>query len=213
MIDACETISSLDSVYEELDADNPIPILRSWFEKARNFELNDPESAALATVGSSNWPEVRMVLVKGVNVGDLVVFTNLASKKGRDIAHLDRVSLLFYWKSLRRQVKINGEVAKISKIEADAYFAKRARGKQIAAWASKQSNVLESLEGLEEVAGKYENKFGGIEVPRPKYWSGFRVIPSVVEFWRHRGSRLHLRVEFIRQQVVPDLWRRRLLSP
>jgi len=192
--------------------ENPISVFVSWFDAAEAAELNDPEAASLATIGEDGVPGARMVLVKKIRQGDFVFFTNCRSRKGADLLYSDKVSLLFHWKSLRRQVKVSGFAVPVSPEEADDYFAGRHRSSQVSAWASDQSSPLVSQEKLNATVREYEGKFAGKPVPRPEHWSGFRVVPLSIEFWQHRPSRLHRRVEFNRKTVDSD-WEARYLNP
>jgi pyridoxamine 5'-phosphate oxidase len=165
---------------------------------------------ALATVDGDGLPNVRMVLLKGVDEGGFVFFTNFESDKGRELVAHPKAALCFHWKTLRRQVRIRGEIAPVSAEEANAYFATRARGSRIGAWASKQSRPLESRFALEKAVAAYAAKFAIGEVPRPDYWSGFRLTPVAIEFWKDGQFRLHDRVRFTRKG---EGWERARLYP
>lgn len=179
-------------------AADPFALFDAWLGEARAAELNDPTAMALATVDTDGMPDVRMVLLKGVQDGGLVFFTNFESNKGREILANPKAALCFHWKSIRRQVRVRGQVEQVRVEEADAYFASRPRGSRIGAWASKQSRPLESRFALEKAVAAYAAKFAIGEVPRPKYWSGFRVMPVEIEFWKDGKFRLHDRVVFRR---------------
>ncbi len=177
---------------------DPLPRFRSWFEEARASEPNDPDAMTLATADSRGRPSARMVLLKGVDDDGFVFYTNLESRKARDLAENGYAALLFHWKSLRRQVRVEGPVRQVSDAEADAYFATRPRGSRIGAWASDQSRPMEGMLVLEKRVAEYTAKFGLGEIPRPPHWSGFRVTPERIEFWKEGRFRLHERIVHIR---------------
>lgn len=177
---------------------DPFLLFAEWLADAEASEPNDPNAMALATVDAEGMPDVRMVLLKGYNDDGFVFFTNFESTKGTELLGQPRAALCFHWKSLRRQVRVRGTVSQVSDDEADAYFATRARGSRIGAWASKQSRPLESRFALEKAAATYGVKFAVGEIPRPPYWSGFRIAPVEIEFWRDGKFRLHDRMRFRR---------------
>ncbi|MDR3497865.1 MAG: pyridoxamine 5'-phosphate oxidase [Parvibaculum sp.] len=177
-------------------------MFQDWLEKARVSELNDPNGMALATVDETGLPDVRMVLLKAADEQGFVFYTNLESAKGRELAANAKAALCFHWKSLRRQIRVRGLVTRVSDAEADEYFASRPRQSQIGAWASRQSRPLESRFELEREVARYVAKFGLGKVPRPPHWSGFRIVPVSMEFWRDRPFRLHDRLVFERE--TPD---------
>ena len=189
---------------------DPLALFETWLTAARASEPNDPNAMSLATVDEDGMPDVRMVLLKGVDAEGFVFFTNLESAKGQELAIHPSAALLFHWKSLRRQVRIRGSVTPVSAAEADAYFATRARPAQIGAWASDQSRPMKDTLELGRRVAEVGLKFGLGRVTRPPHWSGFRLTPLSMEFWRDRPFRLHERLQFERQG---DGWGTRRLFP
>lgn len=171
----------------------PFQQAEAWLEEAKESEINDPTAMALATVGEDGMPSVRMVLLKAIDERGLVFYTNVGSRKGQQLAGSGKAALLFHWKTLRRQIRIEGHVEQVNDSEADAYFASRPRASQIGAWASRQSHPMEGRFEFEAAIAKYTAKFGTGAVPRPDFWTGFRLKPNYFEFWRDRKFRLHER--------------------
>ena len=194
------------------EADEPLRLFAAWFEDARRAEPSDPDAMSLATVDADGLPNVRMVLLKGFDERGFVFYSNEDSQKGRELAANPVASLAFYWKSLRRQVRMRGTVATVSAAEADAYFASRPRSSQIGAWASRQSSPLESRYAFEKAIALKAAQFTVGPVPRPPFWIGYRVVPSVMEFWHERPFRLHDRIEF-RRADVGAAWTKARLYP
>lgn len=186
----------------EIEDRNPFETFEAWLKEAELSEINDPNGVALATADANGQPAVRMVLLKGVDDTGFVFYTNLESNKGRDLQENPRAAMLFHWKSLRRQVRIEGDIEAVTDEEADAYFASRSRGSQIGAWASEQSRPLEGRFALEKRVATFTAKFGVGDVPRPPHWSGFRLLPNRIEFWRDGAFRLHDR--FVHTRTSPD---------
>lgn len=177
--------------------DNPISLFGQWFEEARASEINDPEAVAVATVDADGQPSVRMVLLKGYDASGFVFYTNQQSRKGEALTANPRAALLFHWKSLRRQVRIEGQVTTVSDEEADAYFASRSRDSQLGAWASDQSRQLPSRAHFLKRVAEAGIKFGVSPVTRPPHWSGYRVSPDRIELWQDKPFRLHERRLFL----------------
>ena len=192
---------------------DPIAHFRSLLAAAQAVDrtlLPEPTAVTLATAGADGQPSARLVLLKAVDERGFVFYTNLRSRKGRDLAANPRAALTFHWAPLEVQVRVEGSVEQVSDREADQYFATRERGSQIGAWASDQSETLARDADLEARVAEVERRFAGREVPRPPHWSGYRLLPARVEFWRNRPSRLHERRLFEREG---DGWRERLLYP
>ncbi len=177
---------------------DPFLLFTHWLAEARKSEPNDPNAMALATSDDDGLPDVRMVLLKDVDGDGFVFYTNLESAKGLQLKANPQAALCFHWKSLRRQVRVRGSITSVSDAEADAYFASRARDSRIGAWASAQSRPLEDRFALEKSVASHAMKFGLGEVPRPPFWSGFRLMPTRIEFWRDKPFRLHDRIVFER---------------
>jgi pyridoxamine 5'-phosphate oxidase len=195
---------------EEID---PLQRFQAWLDEASQSELNDPTGVALATADTDGQPSVRMVLLKGADESGFVFYTNYESQKGRELQANPKAALCFHWKSLRRQVRVQGTVEQVSDQEADAYFESRHRESRIGAWASQQSRPLESRFELEKAVAKYAAKYAVGTIPRPPYWSGFRIVPQRIEFWQDRPFRLHDRLVFIRDADASGGWRTERLFP
>lgn len=193
----------------DLDPD-PIRQLERWLDHAVHAEVPEPTAMAVATCGAGGQPSVRTVLLKGLDAGGLVFYTNYESRKATDLAQTPRAGLLFYWPELHRQVAVDGTVARVSAEESDRYFATRPRGSQLGAWASDQSRVLESRERLEQRFAAAAAEFADRAVPRPSHWGGYRVTPLTFEFWQGRPNRLHDRFRYARRD---DGWQIERLAP
>ena len=187
-------------MFDEFDPSaDPIALIQEWFGHATASEPNDPGAMALATVGADGSPDVRIVLLRGVDQRGMVFFTNLQSAKGGQLEQNPEAALCLHWKSLRRQIRVRGRVEKVSAAEADAYFAGRPREARIGAWASRQSQPLSSREALDAAVAETAAQYPDERVPRPDFWSGFRVIPQEIEFWAEGPFRLHQRMLFTRK--------------
>jgi pyridoxamine 5'-phosphate oxidase len=191
-------------------ADDPFALFDAWYEEARSAEINDPDAMSLATATGEGRPSVRMVLLKGHGPEGFTFYTNADSRKGEELASNGQAALLFHWKALRRQVRIEGPIEEVDAAEADGYFATRSRDSQIGAWASNQSQPLDSRATFEARYEEIRARFEGQDVPRPPRWTGFRVKPDVMEFWSDRPHRLHERRLFRRADKG---WNEGLLYP
>ena len=194
------------------EAEEPFELFAAWLKDAAQHEINDAEAMALATVDREGMPNVRMVLLKGASPAGFVFYTNYESAKGAELLSSGKAALCFHWKSLRRQVRARGPVVPVTLEEADAYYASRPRGSRIGAWASQQSRALESRFALEKAVAVYTARYALGNIPRPAYWSGFRLSPVEIEFWHDRPFRLHDRVQF-RRTAQGDAWTKTRLYP
>jgi len=194
------------------EAGEPLRLFSAWFEEAKRSEPADANAMTLATVDADGLPNARMVLLKGFDEGGFVFYTNVDSPKGRELSATPKAAVVFHWKSLNRQVRLRGLVSRVAEAEADAYFATRARLAQIGAWASKQSTPLESRMAFEKAVAREMARYAVGTVPRPPYWSGYRLVPLTMEFWQDRPYRLHDRIEFRRAEPGAP-WRKTRLYP
>ena len=202
----------------QAEESDPFTLFAAWLAEAQASEPEDPNAMALATADAAGRPSVRMVLLKAADARGFVFFTNLESDKGKQLAANPQAALCLHWKSLRRQVRVEGRVVPVSEGEADDYFQSRARDSRIGAWASRQSRPMEGRWELEARVAQYVAKFNIGHVPRPPFWSGFRVVPDRIEFWRDRPFRLHERLVFLRDVADPTAethgdWRTERLFP
>ena len=194
------------------DTENPVDLFRAWYEAAKQSEINDPNAVALATSDNSSVPSVRMVLLKDYSDDGFVFYTNLNSKKSNDIKLNPYASMCFHWKSLLRQIRIVGKIYPVDSEEADEYYNSRAYGSRIGAWASQQSKVLKNRNELIKNIEKFKKKFPDEKkVPRPSYWSGWKLKPEKIEFWLDGENRVHERLEYT--NIGKNNWEKNLLSP
>ncbi|MFV2034999.1 MAG: pyridoxamine 5'-phosphate oxidase [Halocynthiibacter sp.] len=191
---------------------DPFELFARWLGEAEQSEINDANAMALASVDEQGLPNVRMLLLKGVDSTGFVFYTNLGSAKGRELGANGKAAMCFHWKSLRRQVRVRGPVEPVSGEQADAYFASRARASRICAWAPRQSAALASRFALEKAVAKFAAKHAVGAIPRPAHWSGFRLLPTEIEFWRDRPFRLHDRRVF-RRAAADAPWKTERLFP
>ena len=198
----------LDKCFDEIK--NPIELFKKWFLEAEASEINDHNAVAIATSDEANQPSVRMVLLKGLSEKGFVFYTNFNSKKGRDLKFNKKASMCFHWKSLRRQVRVIGFVEKVTDKEADEYYNSRPYKNKIGAWASSQSQTLAKREDFIKKINEYEKKYPSDNVPRPPHWSGWRLLPSEIEFWLDGEGRIHERLNYVKENGE---WKKGLLYP
>ncbi len=191
---------------------DPFDLFHNWMKQAESAEPGDPNAMALATLGADGMPNVRMVLLKGADANGFVFYSNSESIKGGELANNPKAAINFHWKSLRKAVRAQGTVAQVSDAEADAYFASRPKDSQIGAWASPQSRAMEGRWVFEKRLAEYGLKYGLTKVPRPPYWTGWRITPLRIEFWRDRPFRLHDRLVYLRDNSAAP-WRTERLFP
>ncbi len=189
---------------------DPLDLFRDWFDEALAAQVPEPNAMTLATVGASGQPSARIVLLKGLEADRFEFFTNYESRKGHELALQPHASLLFFWATLERQVRIEGEVARLDAAASDAYFDARPRESRIGAWASAQSSVIEDRAVIETQYAGYEARFAQANPPRPPHWGGYALTPQSIEFWQGRASRLHDRLRYFRSDTA---WQRERLSP
>ena len=195
-----------------LDEKNPMELFKAWMDEANKTELNDPNALALGTSDKNNFPSIRMVLLKDFNIDGFVFYTNLNSQKGNELKKNPKAAMCFHWKSLLRQVRINGVVKKVSSDVADEYYDSRGYESRIGAWASKQSSVLKNRDELLNSIQEYKKKYNdGTKVPRPDHWSGWNLTPSSIEFWLDGDNRIHERLKYTKDE--DGKWNKFLLSP
>ena len=200
----------LDNCFKDLK--NPIDLFEDWFNEAKNTEIKDPNAFSLATADNNGVPSVRILLLKNCKKEGFVFYTNLESKKSRELNNNPKASMCFYWKSLMRQIRITGKISKVSDQEADNYYNTRSYESRIGAWASKQSSILKNMDELYKSIENYKNKFpDNNNVPRPKNWSGWNLNPYEIEFWLQGKNRIHQRLKYLKKDN--ENWERSILSP
>ncbi len=210
MIDRIRKSYEIGELTEATAGSDPVALLQTWLKDALNAEIVEPNAMCLATVDEQGNPDARFVLLRGFEERGLVFYTNSQSTKGRQLANRPYATLVFWWGALERQVRIRGRIELVSDAESDAYFATRPRGHQLAAWVSPQSEPIPDRAWLENRAAEVEREFEGREVPRPPYWTGYRLIPDTFEFWQGRRNRLHDRLLYTRETGG---WKRERLAP
>jgi pyridoxamine 5'-phosphate oxidase len=201
----------LAALDETIVGDDPIIFFTRWFAEAQKAEITEVNAMTLATVGMGNKPHARIVLLKGLEDGQFQFFTNYNSGKGLDISHNPHVSLVFFWKELERQVRIEGRASVLPADKSDAYFYTRPEGSRLGAWASPQSTEITDRSILDTNYIQYENQFQGTEIPRPGHWGGYAIDPAVIEFWQGRSNRMHDRIVFTK--TSDGMWKKKRLAP
>jgi len=210
-IAAIRKVYQLQSLLEKEVDENPIKQFEVWWKHAIESNIEEPNAMTLATSTSKGRPSARIILIKGINENGFIFFTNYLSRKGKEIEENPFVSLVFFWKGLERQVRIEGKIKKISETESDQYFYERPAESRIGAWSSPQSQVIESREFLQKSFEKYTLQFSDQKIPRPDFWGGYIVIPESVEFWQGRPGRLHDRLLYVLTE--DNLWKIERLAP
>jgi pyridoxamine 5'-phosphate oxidase len=201
----------LQTLLETNIAADPFVQFGRWWDEAVKSELDEVNAMTLATASATGLPDARVVLLKSYTDRGFVFFTNYSSRKGKELAENPRACLVFFWKELERQVRITGSVEKVIASESDEYFNSRPEGSRIGAWASPQSTVIESREVIEQNILQYQQKFDSVEIERPPHWGGYIVIPTVIEFWQGRPSRLHDRLQY--SKMENGSWKIERLAP
>ena len=203
--------NSLGLNYCFMDLDSPLKLFKFWMIEAEKNEINDPNAASLATSNSKEGPNLRMILLKGLDSKGFVFYTNLNSPKSNDLRENPKAAICFHWKSIQRQIRILGSVTQVSDIEADHYFNSRPYESKISAWSSEQSIVMKERKELLKKIGNFKKKYSNQKnVPRPEHWSGWRLDPSSIEFWLRQENRMH---ERLRYKKVSNVWIREILYP
>jgi pyridoxamine 5'-phosphate oxidase len=210
-IAAMRKVYQLKSLEEKEVSDDPLKQFENWWQEAVNSKVEEPNAMTLATCSASGKPSARIVLLKGVIDNGFVFFTNYESRKAHDIKENSFVALVFFWKELERQIRIEGKVKKISGKESDEYFSVRPRESQLGAWSSPQSRVIESADFLQENMKKYKEQFHSKDVPRPDFWGGYIVEPNLIEFWQGKPGRLHDRLQYSLEEN--GAWKLQRLAP
>jgi pyridoxamine 5'-phosphate oxidase len=203
---------SLAGLLEKDLAKDPFRQFEKWFQEAEAAKLLEPNAMTLATIGAEGRPSARTVLLKGLDGRGFVFYTNYESRKGRELAHNPRASLVFPWLALERQVLVEGKVGKVTREESEAYFHSRPRASQLSAWVSQQSGIITGRAVLEESMKALETKYAGKDIPLPPHWGGYRIVPETVEFWQGRRSRLHDRLRY-RREADSGAWTIERLAP
>ena len=199
----------LDNCFKDLE--NPIELFNEWFNEAKKTEINDPNALSLAPSNKNGVPSVRIVLLKSFDQNGFVIYTNLDSQKSTDIKSNPNASMCFHWKSLLRQIRITGQITKVTDEDADLYFKSRKYESRIGAWASKQSSVLKNRDELYQKIENYKKKYPDNNVPRPSFWSGWNLNPNELEFWLDGKNRIHQRLKYVKNKN--GIWNKFLISP